>query len=123
MLATAEVEVASHWKRATPSKRVQVIIYRDAPAYFKVKSFIFENLTLAKQSVKLNDRVFKFSSPRKGKNCILFLQDIWAPHVVEATNSFLKRQKTVSDFERQVIINSKSRHFKFRRYLIGVLFK
>jgi len=123
MLATAEVEVASHWKRVTPSKRVKVIIYRDGPAFVKVESFISENLTLAKQSVKLNDCVFKFIV-RKGKNCILiFLQDIWAPHVVEATNSFLKRQKTVSDFERQVIINSKSRHFKFRRYLIGVLFK
>ena len=58
MLATPEVKVASHRERVVPRKRVQVGIDRDGLALMKVESLIFENLTLAKQSVKLNDHVF-----------------------------------------------------------------
>ena len=58
MLTTPKVKVASHREQVAPGKRVQVIIDRNGLAIKKFKRLIFVNLTLAKQSVKLNNRVF-----------------------------------------------------------------
>ena len=83
MLATPEVKVASHRERVVLGKREQVGIDRDGLALFKADSLIFVNLTLAKQSVKLNDHVFIRKLEGNGEQSVLvFLNDIRAPHVV-----------------------------------------